>query len=101
VTVAVIVLPYLGKPTPGWKLYFKRLGRCGAIFLIRMDKVNNDLLDFHLIPRTVFDTSGFRFTEDRMKHFMRYKLRSVSSLNRALRQIQQIERIDSVPAKRR
>jgi len=97
--VAVIVLPYLNpgrNPQPGWKLYFDRLGNCDAIFIVRMDYTNTDALDFHLMPRSIFKQPSFRFTEDRMKQFSTYKLRSVSNFERALKRMR-----DTSPRRRR
>jgi DNA invertase Pin-like site-specific DNA recombinase len=89
-TVAVVVLPFLSphrNPQPGWKLYFDRLAKCDAIFIVRMDTTNAELLDFYLVPRIIFQQPSYRFTEDRMKQFKTYKLRSVSTFDRALRRM--------------
>lgn len=89
-TVAVIVLPYLSpkrNPQPGWKLYFDRLVDCDAILVVRMNCPNTEILDFHLMPRNIFKKPSFRFTQDRMKLFDKYKLRSVSAFERAVKRI--------------
>jgi hypothetical protein len=90
--VVVVVLPYLSpqsNPQPGWKIYFDRLGRCDAIFVLRMNKANTDVLDFYLMPRSAFSQPSFRFTETRMRQFKSYKLRSVSDFKRAIDKLRQ------------
>ena len=85
--IAVVVLPYLNpqkNPQPGWKLYFDRLVDCNAIFIVRMDHTNTDSLDFYLMPRNIFEKPSFRFTDERIKQFRRYKLRSVSRFEQAV-----------------
>lgn len=78
--VAVIVLPYLPRANtvqPGWKLYLDRLEPCDVILLGRMNKANAELLDYYLLPRTTFSGKSFRFTDETIKQFRRYKLRAL------------------------
>ncbi len=96
-TIAVVVLPYLDpekNPQPGWKLYFDRLVDCDAIFVIRMDHTNTDALDFYLMPRNIFEKPSFRFTDERIKQLRRYKLRSVSRFEQAVKRMR-----DTIPGR--
>jgi len=92
--VAVVILPYLPRSNtvlPGWKLHFDRLEECNAILIARMDKSNMGILDHFLFPRTLFARPSYRFTEETIKQFKRYKLRSLAVFYRASKIIASLE----------
>lgn len=92
--VAVVILPYLPHSNtvlPGWKLHFDRLKECNAILIARMNKSNMDILDYFLFPRTLFARPSYRFTEETIKQFKRYKLRSLAVFYRASKIIASLE----------
>ena len=87
IDVAVIVLPYLARDNtvrPGWKLYFERLEKCDVILLARMNRVNTKINDYYLLPRNAFYGQSFLFTDDTVKQFKRYRLRSPAAFYRTL-----------------
>ena len=90
IAVAVVVLPYLPRSNtvlPGWKLYFDRLEKCDAVLIARMEKSNNDPLDYFLLPRNIFSLPAIRFTETTVNQFARYKLRSLAGFYRASKKL--------------
>jgi hypothetical protein len=57
VDVTVLVLPFLNRrylPNRGWKLYFERLPFCQLILLVRTNKDNTNVLDYHLLLHNLF-----------------------------------------------
>jgi hypothetical protein len=88
--VAVVVLPYLPRSNtvlPGWKLYFDRLEECDAVLIAQMDKLNTNILDLFLLPRSLFNLPSIRFTDQTIKNIKHYKLRSLSAFYRASKKL--------------
>lgn len=56
-----------------------------------MNEANGRALDFHLVPRSLFDTPTFMFTQDRMAAFVPYKLGCTSDFGRAITQLLEAE----------
>lgn len=78
ITVSTVVIPYLSRNEQGkgWKLYFEWLPECDLILLVRMNKANTKVLDYHLLPCPAFARPSFRFTDKNLSQLKQYKLAS-------------------------
>ncbi len=87
-SVAVAVVPFWRpKRTglPGWKVHFDRIEPCNALLLARIIKGKKQVLDYHLLPRRMFRQPSFRFTDETIKPFKQYRLKSLSAFYRVAR----------------
>jgi hypothetical protein len=78
VDVRIVVVPKLDRENrgPGWRLYFRYISNCDLMLVARLNELNTDILDYHLLPYAAFSGPTFRFTRRRLHELHQNRLKS-------------------------
>jgi DNA invertase Pin-like site-specific DNA recombinase len=94
-TAAVVLVPYVKKPqqVSGWRLHLSQVKPCDLILMARLDHKNEEVLDYHLFPRSIFLQPTFGFTETNIDRFVAHRLSSIVEFYSTFQKARDIEHL--------